>query len=553
MLINERNDIMTQYGTLITDIGLAQIANAQVTQQKVGLQYIALGDGNGSHYIPTQSQSALVNEVWRGPVANVTIDSMNDNRIIIDGVIPSDVGGFTIREIGIFDEENQLIAVGQYPEKYKPQLNEGITEETLIHFVIETNNADAVELSIDPTIIVASRKYVDERVATVNNNLMELEEDFTTHKDNMESRVANILTHAEYYVDVVNGSDDNDGKTEETAWKTLLYAGLALSNKKLLSNSTSHITLTVKSGTYSNDTLLLSNMHSIGIIFENVVLTTANPSAPSSYNSNILLINLKEANIYGDGVEIRANSSNLNSSKAYYPVFVSNVDKCVVQKLTLDDVDVNVQNTLHPETYGVYALNSYVELRGTLRNIYNGVVTGHGGTVVLYDTLFTNVTRAVAHTGGIISNHNSPTAPSVQIPNNSGLFINKVNELFTIPTFQTLPPPAGFTVSSGYGIQYRKSIDGWVEVFIDLIKISDFTANTQITLGTLPIGYRPQYWHDISTILLYTEGGSVVTNAFANLGIRRDGLISIYTMPGGNFTGARRMYQVVMKYRTNEV
>lgn len=184
MLKDERNDIVTQYGTLITNIGLAQIANAQVTQQKVGLQYIALGDGNGSHYVPTQSQNALVNEVWRGPVANVTIDSMNDNRIIIDGVIPSDVGGFTIREIGIFDEKNQLIAVGQYPEKYKPQLNEGITEETLIHFVIETNNADAVELSIDPTIIVASRKYVDERVAAVNTNLMALAEDFTTHKDN---------------------------------------------------------------------------------------------------------------------------------------------------------------------------------------------------------------------------------------------------------------------------------------------------------------------------------------------------------------------------------
>ncbi|WP_342558765.1 phage tail protein [Metasolibacillus sp. FSL K6-0083] len=175
---------MTQYGTIITNIGLAQIANAQVTQQKVGLEHIALGDGNGSYYIPTANQSALVNEVWRGPVSNVTIDPANDNRIIIEGLIPTTAGGFTIREIAVFDDQNQLIAVGQYPEKYKPQLSEGVAEETLIQFVIETNNVDAVELSIDPTIIIASREYVDEKVATVSAGLVQLEEDFTTHLDN---------------------------------------------------------------------------------------------------------------------------------------------------------------------------------------------------------------------------------------------------------------------------------------------------------------------------------------------------------------------------------
>lgn len=156
---------MAQFGTIITTIGLAQIANAQVTQSKVGLEYVALGDGNGAHYVPTQNQTALVNEVWRGLVSNVTIDSNNENRIIIDAVIPVTAGGFTIREIGVFDDQNQLIAVGQYPEKYKPQLSEGVSEETLIHFVIETNNADVVKLSVDPTIVIASRKYVDDKIA----------------------------------------------------------------------------------------------------------------------------------------------------------------------------------------------------------------------------------------------------------------------------------------------------------------------------------------------------------------------------------------------------
>lgn len=164
---------MAQYGTIITNIGLAQIANAQITQTKVGLEYIALGDGNGAHYVPKQNQTALVHEVWRGPIAELSSDPTNSNRIIIDAVIPVTAGGFTIREIGIFDDKNNLIAVGQYPEKYKPQLSEGVSEETLIHFVIETNNADVVKLTIDPTVIIASRNYVDGKVAQVQTALTE--------------------------------------------------------------------------------------------------------------------------------------------------------------------------------------------------------------------------------------------------------------------------------------------------------------------------------------------------------------------------------------------
>ncbi|WNN77785.1 phage tail protein [Lysinibacillus capsici] len=172
---------MAQYGTIITNIGLAQIANAQITQTKVGLEYIALGDGNGAHYVPKQNQTALIHEVWRGPIAELSIDPTNSNRIIIDAVIPVTAGGFTIREIGIFDDKNNLIAVGQYPEKYKPQLSEGVSEETLIHFVIETNNADVVKLTIDPTVIIASRNYVDGKVGQVQTALTEHSADNNIH------------------------------------------------------------------------------------------------------------------------------------------------------------------------------------------------------------------------------------------------------------------------------------------------------------------------------------------------------------------------------------
>lgn len=193
---------MAQYGTIITNIGLAQIANAQITQTKVGLEYIALGDGNGAHYVPTQNQTKLVHEVWRGPIAELSIDPTNSNRIIIDAVIPVTAGGFTIREIGIFDDKNNLIAVGQYPEKYKPQLSEGVSEETLIHFVIETNNADVVKLTIDPTVIIASRNYVDGKVAQVQTALTEHSGQSVTSEDG-----AHGIRYVDEKLEIKNGAN----------------------------------------------------------------------------------------------------------------------------------------------------------------------------------------------------------------------------------------------------------------------------------------------------------------------------------------------------------
>ncbi len=178
---------MTQYGTIITNIGLAKITNAQVTHDTVDLLHIALGDGNGAYYVPSQSQTALKNELWRGVIADMKVDENNPNRISISAYISSSEGGFTIREIGLFDTENNLIALSLYPEQYKPQLSEGVSEDVLIHFEIETSNASVVNLAVDPTIIIASRKYVDEKVASaigsVGTNLSELQQEVATHLD----------------------------------------------------------------------------------------------------------------------------------------------------------------------------------------------------------------------------------------------------------------------------------------------------------------------------------------------------------------------------------
>ncbi|MGV9063961.1 phage tail protein, partial [Clostridioides difficile] len=113
------------YYTIITDVGKAKIANASVTGNKVGFVKIQLGDGGGSEYTPTESQTELKNVVWEGNIGNTTTDETAPNCIILESLIPSSVGGFMIREIGYLDDENNLIAISKYKECYKPSIEQG--------------------------------------------------------------------------------------------------------------------------------------------------------------------------------------------------------------------------------------------------------------------------------------------------------------------------------------------------------------------------------------------------------------------------------------------
>lgn len=158
---------MSQYYTLLTPMGLAKVANAQVTQTTVAITKIAVGDSNGNGYPPTGKETALKNEKWRGGVTSVTVDLDNSNWVVVEGILPANVGGFTLREIGLYDEDNDLIAIGNYPETYKPVINDGSTMDLILRIIIEVNNADNVTLKIDPSVIIASRDYVDKVIKEV--------------------------------------------------------------------------------------------------------------------------------------------------------------------------------------------------------------------------------------------------------------------------------------------------------------------------------------------------------------------------------------------------
>ena len=149
------------YGTLCTDIGNAAIANSVLTGTKVNFTQIAVGDANGTPYVPVSGMTALKHQVWSGPIAEVSQDPEQPNRMILHAVLPSSVGGWVMREIGVLDDQGRLIAVGNTPEIPKEAVTSGAIMEMDLYIYISVVDARGVNVVIDPTVVIASKADVN--------------------------------------------------------------------------------------------------------------------------------------------------------------------------------------------------------------------------------------------------------------------------------------------------------------------------------------------------------------------------------------------------------
>ena len=154
------------YYTILTKLGAELLANATALGIPLKLTSMAVGDGNGSVPKPTATQTALTNEVRRAAINSLSVDKNNNNQIIAEQVIPENEGGWFIHEIGLFDDRGNLIAVGNCPPTYKPRLAEGSGRTQVIRMIIIIDNIDSVELKIDPSVVLATREYVDKKIET---------------------------------------------------------------------------------------------------------------------------------------------------------------------------------------------------------------------------------------------------------------------------------------------------------------------------------------------------------------------------------------------------
>ena len=176
-----------EFYSIITNKGLDLITKALSNGTKLNLEYIAVGDSNGAYYEPNPNQTSLVNERYRAKISEVT-------ELVAKAQIPNDIGGFYIREVGIFDDKNNLILIAKQPETYKPIVSEGSTKELWIKVLIQAINPDVLELKIDTSIQTATVEFV---VNLFSNH---------THKDLMK-----IATYDSNLNGIVDTCDYVDG------------------------------------------------------------------------------------------------------------------------------------------------------------------------------------------------------------------------------------------------------------------------------------------------------------------------------------------------------
>ena len=159
----------TKYFAILTQIGAEKLAQATAQGKKLNITDMAVGDGGGSLPVPEATQTKLVNELRRAPVNQLAADKVNKNQIFVDQVIPESVGGFWIREIGLYDADGSLVAVASCAETYKPLLQEGSGRTLTVRIVLIVSSVSNVELKVDPSVVLATKSYVDDAAEAVKN------------------------------------------------------------------------------------------------------------------------------------------------------------------------------------------------------------------------------------------------------------------------------------------------------------------------------------------------------------------------------------------------
>lgn len=177
-----------KFYTLLTEIGAAKLASATALGVPLKITKMAVGDGGGVLPTPSAQQTALIAEKRRADLNMLYIDPQNSSQLIAEQVIPETEGGWWIREVGLLDETGALIAVGNCPESYKPQLAEGSGRTQTVRMVLITSSTDNVTLKIDPAVVLATRKYVDDKVLELRVYL----------DDQMAKHVAAVDPHSQY-------------------------------------------------------------------------------------------------------------------------------------------------------------------------------------------------------------------------------------------------------------------------------------------------------------------------------------------------------------------
>lgn len=212
------------YYTILTNVGKAKIANASLVGEKVDFVKIQLGDGGGNEYNPTEEQTALKNVVWEGKVGNVKTDESMTNCLILESLIPASAGGFVVREIGYLDTEGNLLAISKYRSAYKPKVEDGAVIDMKVKTIFVVSNVNNIELKIDPTIIFATLKDLQDLDTKIDTTKTELTSNIETAKTELNNKIGDTTqlttTDKTNIVSALNEVKTSVDSIETTAEKT---------------------------------------------------------------------------------------------------------------------------------------------------------------------------------------------------------------------------------------------------------------------------------------------------------------------------------------------
>ncbi len=259
-----------QFYTIPTAIGKAKIANSIALGTKINLKTMKIGDSNGSYYNPNESQTDLVHPVYSCNINSVDVDEDNANWINIICAIPADIGDFYIREAGAFDDTGALIAIGKYPETYKPIATNGSTKEIYIKMTLEVTSTSSIELKIDPTVVLATKKDIDILTNSINSITTQLSENTqdisnlkTSKADNTDSNrttTDKTVTGAINELNSVKASKTQENWIAPTLLNGWVNIGGVFDNTGYFKDSIGmvHLRGLLKSGTTNTNTVIFA-------------------------------------------------------------------------------------------------------------------------------------------------------------------------------------------------------------------------------------------------------------------------------------------------------
>lgn len=170
-----------RYYAIVTDIGAAELANAALIGEKVTISELIVGDGGGAYYRPTADMTRLKGEKWRGKITSCEADSLAPNIVVIKAIVPYNVGGFTIREMGVCDDKGNLITIENLPEMEKVKSESGAAFDFEVTTRVIVSNSEVLDYKFDPTTVIATKRNIEEHNRSMN-----------AHKELLESMLNEI-------------------------------------------------------------------------------------------------------------------------------------------------------------------------------------------------------------------------------------------------------------------------------------------------------------------------------------------------------------------------